>query len=208
MFCRLSDVEDIFTYIQSNVEMAPIIIPSLMMLAGFNIPVPEDGMLFLAGILAAKHPEMLEKLFLGVLVGAYSADMICYGVARFLGPRLYKIKWFAKMVSKERMAKVNSFYERFGFVTLIVGRFIPFGVRNGLFMTAGFSGMNAIKFAIADFIAALLTCGCYFWLYYSYGETVIEVIKKANVVIFAVLALVVTAVIIKKRAARKQAASI
>ena len=77
------------------------------MLAGFNIPVPEDGMLFLAGILAAKHPEMTEKLFVGVFL-AHSADMICYGVARFLGPRLYKIKWFAKMVSKERMAKVNS----------------------------------------------------------------------------------------------------
>ena len=207
MVCVRITVEDIFAYIQNNVEMAPYIIPSLMMLAGFNIPVPEDGMLFLAGILAAKHPEMTEKLFVGVFVGAYSADMICYGVARFLGPRLYKIKWFAKMVSKERMAKVNSFYERFGFVTLIVGRFIPFGVRNGLFMTAGFSGMSAVKFAVADFIAALLTCGCYFWLYYSYGEAVIEVIKKANVIIFGVLAVAVTIAILRKRAAKKQAAS-
>lgn len=200
-------MEDIFSYIQSNVEMAPYIIPALMMLAGFNIPVPEDGMLFLAGILAAKHPEMTEQLFAGVFVGAYSADMICYGIARFLGPRLYKIKWFAKMVSKERMAKVNSFYERFGFVTLIVGRFIPFGVRNGLFMTAGFSGMNAVKFAVADFIAAMVTCSCYFWLYYTYGEAVIEVVKKANVVIFAVVGVVVTALIIRKRAQKKKAAA-
>ena len=78
-----------------------------MMLAGFNIPVPEDGMLFLAGILAAKHPEMTEAFRGGICRRVQCGhDLLrCCSLSR---PRLYKIKWFAKMVSKERMAKVNS----------------------------------------------------------------------------------------------------
>ena len=37
---------DIIQYIQSNIEYAPILIFSLLLLAGFIIPIPEDGMLF------------------------------------------------------------------------------------------------------------------------------------------------------------------
>jgi membrane-associated protein len=197
-------MDEIFSYIQGHVEMAPYIIPSLMLLAGFNIPVPEDGMLFLAGVLAAQHPELTGQLFAGVFVGAYGADMICFGLARVLGPKLYQFKWFAKMVSKKKVAKISTFYDRFGFITLIVGRFIPFGVRNALFMTAGFSGMNTVKFAVADFVAAMVTCACYFWLYYTFGESVIDNIKHANIALFGLVAAVVLVVLIRRRLNQKE----
>jgi len=198
-------MEDLLAYIQSNADNAPYLIGGLLLLAGFNIPVSEDAMLFVSALLAVKRPDLLEQLFAGVFLGAFGGDLICYSVGRFLGPTLWKIKWFAKMVSEERVAKVASFYDRFGFLTLVLGRFVPFGFRNALYLTAGISKMNAMKFAVADFIAAMITCSFYFWLYHAYGETVLDYVKRANIALFGVLALVILTVIIKKR--RKQPAS-
>ena len=195
-------------FIQANVEIAPYLIFGLLLLAGLNIPVSEDGMLFISGLLAAQRPDLMWELFVGVYLGAYFSDLICYSLGRFFGPRLWNIKWFAKMVSREAVHKMSGFYERYGFLTLLVGRFIPFGVRNALFLTAGISKMNAVRFAVADLIAATISCGIYFWLYYSYGETVITYVKQFNYVIFGAALLGVVVVLVRKRQGAKASADI
>lgn len=192
-------MQDIIIYIQSHVETAPLIIFGLLCLAGFNIPVSEDLMLFISALLAAKHPDHLVPLFVGVYAGAYVSDVICYWLGRLLGPKLWEIKWFAGMVKKERVEAMHSFYEKYGVLTLILGRFIPFGVRNGLFLTAGLSKMHFIKFALSDLLAATISCSIFFYLYFTYGESMIEVIKKGNIVIFALAVIVVTVLVIKKK---------
>ncbi len=193
-------------FIQSNADAAPYLIFGLLLLAGLNIPVSEDGMLFISGLLAAQRPDLMWNLFIGVYLGAYFSDLICYSLGRFLGPRLWNIKWFAKMVSRESVDKVSGFYDRYGFLTLLLGRFIPFGVRNGLFLTAGIGKMNAVRFAVADLIAATISCGIYFWLYYSYGETVIAYVKQFNYVIFATALIAVVVIVIRKKRAIKATA--
>lgn len=195
-------MEEIFSFITSNVEWAPWIIFGALLLAGFNIPVSEDGMLFISGVLAAKNPEMTVPLFAGVFAGAYLSDLICFSLGSILGPRLWKIQWFANMVKPELVNKINGFYEKYGFVTLLFGRFIPFGVRNGLFLTAGLGKMNPVKFAVADLIAATISCSIYFYLYFTYGNTVVEIIKQSNVVIFGLAIIVVAVVVYKKRRSR------
>jgi membrane protein DedA with SNARE-associated domain len=175
----------------------------LLLLAGLNIPVSEDLMLLTAALLAQQRPDLVWQLFAGVFVGAYLSDLICYGLGRTLGPKLWKIKWFAKMVDRAHVDKIGGFYERFGPLTLLVGRFIPFGVRNALFLTAGLSKMRFAKFAISDFIAATITCGLYFWLYFTYGEAIIDVIKQSNVVIFSIAAVGVVVFLIKRRKANQ-----
>lgn len=194
-------MEEIYSYIQTHVQFAPYIIFGMLLLAGFNIPVSEDGMLFISALLAAKHPDYLVPLFIGVYAGAYFSDLICYGLGRFLGPKIFEIKMFKNMVSKERMDKVHSFYEKYGIVTLIFGRFIPFGVRNGLFLTAGLGKMNFTKFALSDLLAATISCSVYFTLYYKMGETVIDFVKKGNIILFGVAIVVVTVLMIKKKKA-------
>ena len=90
------------------------------------------------------------------------------------------------MITQEKIDKINSFYERYGLTTLIIGRFIPFGVRNALFLTAGLGRMNAIKFAIGDLIACTISCSFFFWLYFTYGEAVIDIVKKGNIILFTI----------------------
>lgn len=178
-------MESIVAWIMSNVMFAPYIIFGLLLLAGLNVPISEDGMLFISGVMAAKNPEYFYHLFIGVYLGAYLSDLISYGLGRYLGPKLWKIRFFAKMVTPEKIDKVSGFYAKNGFLTLLIGRFIPFGVRNALFITAGFTKMNFLKFALYDLIAATISVVLFFNLYYKYGETVIEYVKKGNVVLFS-----------------------
>ncbi|MCP4911799.1 MAG: DedA family protein [Oligoflexia bacterium] len=198
-------MEAILADIQANVQYAPYIIFGLLLLAGFNLPVSEDVMLFTSAILAAKNPEYTYLLFAGVFLGAYFSDLICYGfIGRYLGPKLFEIKFFANMVPPERIEKVNQFYSKYGVATLIIGRFIPFGVRNALFLTAGLGKMNAWKFALSDLLACTISCVTFFYLYYTFGESVIEIVKKGNIVIFSVFVLAGLGYFIKKKKAESK----
>tara|TARA_R110000868_G_scaffold83454_1_gene235537 strand:+ start:3796 stop:4398 length:603 start_codon:yes stop_codon:yes gene_type:complete len=192
-------VEDLLLQIQSLATQTPWIIFPIMLLGGLNLPVSEDGMLFIAALIAAANPEKLWPLFFAVYLGAFGADLICYGLGRFLGPKFFKIKLFASMVSAERLAKISGFYSKYGVWTLIIGRFIPFGVRNGLFLTAGLSKMNFLKFALSDLVAATISCGVYFSLFYTFGEPVIALVKQFNLVIFGVAVVIALAYVIKMK---------
>jgi len=186
-------MEELLVYIQSHVQYAHWIIFGSLLLAGLNIPVSEDAMLFISGLLASKNPELKYQLFAGVFAGAYFSDLICYWLGRTLGPKIWKIKFFAKMISQEKVDKVSDFYQRFGMITLMLGRFIPFGVRNGLFLTAGLGKMNFFKFALSDLIACTISCTLFFNLYFSFGETVIEYVKKGKIILFSIVLIALAA---------------
>ena len=168
-------------------------------MATFSLTESEDLMLLTSALIAAQKPDLMWQLFAGVFAGAYFSDLICYGLGRKLGPKLWKIKWFAKMVEPEMVDKIGGFYEKYGILTLVLGRFIPFGVRNALFLTAGLSKMNFLRFALSDLLAATITCSLYFWLYYTFGDAMVDIIKQSNVVIFSVAAVVVVFLIIKRK---------
>lgn len=188
---------DALALINSNVHTAPFIIFGLLFLAGFNLPVSEDIMIFTSAILAAKNPEYTYQLFAGLFLGAYISDLICYALmGRYLGHKLFKIKFFANVVTPEKLEKINYFFKKYGVLTLIFGRFIPFGVRNALFISAGLGKMSALKFALADLLACTISVVTYFYIYYTFGELAIEYVKQSNYVIatIAVIILIIVAV--------------
>ena len=180
-------MDELIQIIQANIQHAHFIIFSVLLLAGLNIPVSEDAMLFISAILASMHPEYLAHLFIGVYLGAYFSDLICYCLGRIGGAKLLKIRFFSKMVSAQRIAKISAYYQKYGVITLILGRFIPFGVRNALFLTAGLGKMNFIKFALSDLLACTISTISFFSLYYFYGESVIAYIKQGNIVLFSLV---------------------
>ena len=196
-------MEELLQLIQANIQYAHLIIFGTLLLAGLNIPVSEDAMLFIAAILARSHGEYLPHLFIGVYLGAYFSDLISYSLGRFLGPKLFEIRFFATMVPPERIDKIHSFYEKYGIVTLLIGRFIPFGVRNGLFLTAGLGKMNFVKFALTDLLACTISTIIFFTLYYHYGNAVVEYVKEGNLIVFSLAAVIITVYLIRKRRQKK-----
>lgn len=194
-------MEELILNVEANLQYAHFIIFGLLLLAGFNIPVSEDAMIFISAVIASHYKAQLPHLFIGVYLGAYFSDLICYWLGRLLGPKLFDIPFFSKTVSTEKIGKIQTFYEKYGVITLIIGRFIPFGVRNGLFLTAGLAKMGFVKFSLFDLLACTISTVAFFTLYYHYGNAVIDYVKKGNLIAFTIAAIVVAALWLKKNKA-------
>jgi len=179
------------------------------LLAGLNIPVSIDLLMILGATLAATViPSHLPHLFLAIFLGCLLSAWISYWFGRLLLPHLAKWPFFAKLVQGKRMARVKNFYEKRGFLALLFGRFVPFGVRNLLFMSKGLSKTSFFKFALRDSFA------CFFWslscfsLYYTLGKNfdrLVHGVKLANILIFFAFGVTVIGIIwYKKRKNTKE----
>lgn len=161
----------------------------LLLLAGLNLPVSEDLIMIGSGVLAATViPENFYLLLFFSYLGAYLSDIENYWLARLLGPRLLQFRFFSKLISPARLAQVKRYLDKYGPVTLLGGRFIPFGVRNAMFMTCGLSKMLFRKFALLDFLASVMTTAFLFGLGYNFGKNykaLLEELSKWKVYIFA-----------------------
>ncbi|MDP1608218.1 MAG: DedA family protein [Chlamydiales bacterium] len=181
-------MDSIIEFIFQHASYAHWIVFSALMLAGFNIPISEDLMIIFSAILAATVvPENTAKLFTAVFLGCYISDWVCYWIGRKWGPKLWNIRWFAKTFDQKKLSLIQSYYEKYGFKTLLIGRFIPFGVRNGLFLTAGLGKMHFGKFILSDGIACICSNTALFLLAYHGSRNVdalIGAIKTFNLFIF------------------------
>ena len=195
-------MEELLQIIHQNIGYAHWIIFGALLLAGLNIPVSEDAMLFVAALLATSHPDQFWQLFFAVYLGALLSDFICFGLGWFLGPHILELKPFRKQ--RKQINKVSAFYAKYGLGALFFGRFVPFGVRNALFLTAGIGRMKPIKFIAIDTLACTISCSFFFSLYYKYGSSVVEFVKQANFLIFGVVLIAVIFWLVKRRRAKKR----
>ncbi|MEI6242831.1 MAG: DedA family protein, partial [Chlamydiota bacterium] len=141
-----------------------------LLLTGFSIPISEDLLVILSAILASTViPEHFILLFIFVFFGCYFSDMIAYWIGRLTGCKLGKFRWFYRF-SNKKLSRIESFYKKYGFYALLLGRWIPFGVRNCLFLVAGMGKMSFKKFLLGDGIACLLTNALLFYLTYTLGK--------------------------------------
>ncbi|MCB0422551.1 MAG: DedA family protein, partial [Bdellovibrionales bacterium] len=191
-------METLLNLIHNHVDIAHWIILAGLLAAGFFIPISEDAVLFVTAYLAATHPESMYKLFLFCFAGVYLSDLISFTIGWMLGGRLWNYKYLARITHKDRIETVSRFYQRFGFWTLIVGRFIPFGVRSALFLTAGIGKMSPARFAFADFIAAIISTSFFLYIYYTFGKPVVEYVKQGNIVLFSVFISLVISILTYK----------
>ena len=182
-------------YIFENAQYAHFIIFGCLMLAGLNVPISEDLMIIISAVLASSViPENTLLLFGSVFLGAYLSDWMVYWIGRKLGIKLYKFKWFKRTIPIRKIAKVKLFYKKYGFYTLLIGRFIPFGIRNCLFLTAGLSKMKFSKFIISDGIACFTSNVVLFSIAFSASKnykSLISYLKKLNLLIFAIFILTI-----------------
>ena len=179
-------MESIVEIVQANIHLAPYLICGFLLLAGLNLPISEDIMIFITACLASANKEYFYPLIIGLFLGVYGSDIISYSIGRFLGPQLWKIKWFAKSLKKENVDKVGGYYNKYGIFVLLIGRFIPGGVRNVLFMSAGFMKIAVKKFFLWDLCASALTTTVFFSIYYIFGEKVVAAVKEGNEIILGV----------------------
>ncbi len=164
-------MESITTFLCTHATQAHYVLFILILLAGLNLPFSEDILVMIGGILVGScAPEhfwlMLGWLYVAAILSAY----ISYWLGRSLGPKLYDIALFHHVITRQRVHRIGRWLERYGLLTFMIGRFMPLGVRNCLFMTCGLWRMPFPRFALRDAIAACFATVVLFNIGRMFGE--------------------------------------
>jgi membrane protein DedA with SNARE-associated domain len=148
----------------------------LLILGGVGLPFPEDTTLILSGFLVAH--KIINPLpgFLVIYAGLLISDFSLYWVGKKYGRRVVEHKKFQKLISSERLFRLEEKFKRWGVLVVFFGRHL-LGVRAQVFLVAGVMRMPTIKFLMADAVSAILTVTLMVGIGYLGGNS-IEVLKK------------------------------
>ena len=113
-----------------------------------------DSLLFAAGIIAGTASDHISIWILasGVGVAAFAGDQVGFWTGRRLGKPVLTRRGGAWV--RKAIARTERFYELFGWWSVVIGRYIPWG-RVFIAPIAGISRMSYARFATANLVGAL-----------------------------------------------------
>ncbi len=115
---------------------------------------PGDSLLFVVGALAGAGLMSYPLVMVLLLVAAVAGDQVNYSIGRFFGPKVFawpESRWF----NRHAFMQAHAFYEKYGGITLVLARFMPF-VRTFVPFVAGVAEMSRPKFTVYNVVGALL----------------------------------------------------
>ena len=117
---------------------------------------PGDSLLFVVGAMAGAGLLSLPMVLALLLIAAILGDQCNYLIGRHFGTRLLHsdARWF----NRDAYNKAHAFYERFGGITIVIARFMPF-VRTFAPFVAGVSHMSRKRFSMFNIVGAVLWVG-------------------------------------------------
>lgn len=129
---------------------------------------PGDSLLFIVGALCGMG-LMDYPLACGVLlVAAILGDQCNYVIGRAIGPKVFQwenSRWF----NRRAFDQAHAFYERYGGITIVLARFMPF-IRTFAPFVAGVAQMSRGKFTAFNVGGALLWVGSLVTAGYLFGN--------------------------------------
>ena len=130
---------------------------------------PGDSLLFVVGAMCGvglmSYPLAVGLLFVAAVLG----DQCNYTVGRYFGPKVFQ--WEnSRFFNKKAFDQSHAFYERYGGITIVVARFMPF-LRTFAPFVAGVSEMTRSKFTFYNISGAALWVGSIITAGYFFGNT-------------------------------------
>ncbi len=118
---------------------------------------PGDSLLFVVGALAGVGLLNLPLVIGLLIVAAIAGNQSNYAIGRYFGPRVFKWE-SSRFFNKRAFDQAHAFYEKYGGITIVAARFMPF-VRTFAPFVAGVAQMTRAKFTFYDVSGALLWVG-------------------------------------------------
>jgi membrane-associated protein len=127
---------------------------------------PGDSLLFVVGAMCGiglmNYPLTVGLLIAAAVLGNQSN----YTVGRYFGPRVFQ--WEnSRFFNKRAFEQAHAFYEKYGGITIVAARFMPF-LRTFAPFVAGVAQMTRSKFTFYDisggtlWVAGIVTAGYFF----------------------------------------------
>jgi membrane-associated protein len=118
---------------------------------------PGDSLLFVVGAMCGvglmSLPLAMGLLFLAAVLG----DQVNYSIGRYVGPRVWGWEQ-SRFFNRRAFERAHAFYERYGGITVVLARFMPF-LRTFVPFVAGVAEMNRATFTLFNLLGAGLWVG-------------------------------------------------
>ncbi|MBP6269891.1 MAG: DedA family protein [Rhizobacter sp.] len=118
---------------------------------------PGDSLLFVVGALCGAGLMSLPLAMSLLIAAAILGNQSNYAIGRYFGPKVFQ--WEnSRFFNKRAFEQAHAFYEKYGGVTIVAARFMPF-LRTFAPFVAGVAQMSRPKFIFYDVAGALLWVG-------------------------------------------------
>ena len=124
---------------------------------------PGDSVIFALGALAAQGGLDIGILAAVLMSAAVLGNVVNYAIGYKLGPAVFKSE-NSRLFKREYLDKTHAFYEKYGALTVIIGRFMPI-IRTFVPFVAGIGKMRYARFSLYNFIGSV----CWVALFLSGG---------------------------------------
>jgi membrane-associated protein len=115
---------------------------------------PGDSLLFIVGALCGAGLMSLPLAMGLLVVAAVLGDQLNYTIGRYFGPKVFQ--WEnSRFFNKNAFNQAHAFYERYGGITIVLARFMPF-IRTFAPFVAGVAAMTRSKFTAFNVGGGLL----------------------------------------------------
>ena len=115
---------------------------------------PGDSLLFIVGAMAGVGLLSFPLACAILVVAAILGDQCNYMIGRHFGPKVFQWE-SSRFFNKKAFDQAHNFYERYGGITVILARFMPF-IRTFAPFVAGVAAMNRAKFTAFNVVGALI----------------------------------------------------
>jgi membrane-associated protein len=112
---------------------------------------PGDSLLFIVGTLSGAGMLSLWGSIGLLLAAAILGDQMNYSIGRYLGPKVMGSRFF----NQRAYDKAHAFYEKYGGITIVLARFMPF-IRTFAPFVAGVAQMNRAAFSFYNITGGAL----------------------------------------------------
>ena len=129
---------------------------------------PGDSLLFVVGALAGAGLMSYPLVMALLLIAAVAGNQTNYAIGRALGPKVFgweQSRWF----NKRAFEQAHAFYEKYGGITIVAARFMPF-LRTFAPFVAGVAQMTRRKFTFFDVTGGALWVGSLVSAGYLFGN--------------------------------------
>lgn len=129
---------------------------------------PGDSLLFAAGVFSADGGGLnIAATLIVFYAAAILGNTSNYWIARFFGARIID-SGRVKALTKERMDKLDYFFQKYGGLTIVITRFMPF-FRTFAPFIAGMGHMNFSKFTFFNTIGGVAWVSLFVLVGYFFG---------------------------------------
>ncbi len=135
---------------------------------------PGDSLLFVAGTFAALGSLHVMWLLVLLSIAAILGDTINYWIGNFIGPKVFHMK-NSRVFKKEYLDRTHEFYEKYGPITIVIGRFVPI-IRTFAPFLAGVGSMTYPRFLTYNVVGGVLWIASFILGGYFFGN--IPIVKK------------------------------